>query len=45
MVCIVTGDGAMGRAVAGALAGRGTPAAAVLGEPQAARPEPARSTA
>jgi 4-hydroxy-tetrahydrodipicolinate reductase len=36
MVCIVTGDGAMGRAVAGALAGRGTPAAAVLGEPQAA---------
>jgi 4-hydroxy-tetrahydrodipicolinate reductase len=36
MVGIVTGDGAMGRAVAAALADRGTPAAAVLGEPQTA---------
>ena len=36
MVAIVTGDGAMGLAVAAALAARGTPAMAVLGEPQTA---------
>ena len=36
MLSIVAGDGSMGRAVAAALAGRGTPATAVLGEPQVA---------
>ncbi len=33
MLSIVAGDGAMGRAVAAALAGRGTPASAILGLP------------
>jgi 4-hydroxy-tetrahydrodipicolinate reductase len=36
MLSIVAGDGGMGRAVASALAGRGTPAAAILGMPETA---------